>query len=86
MNLSAQDHQTFFTCEGDAGKNEYEIMQTAWRERNPVVRVKAARDALEVSADCATAYILVAEEDATSILEVEKILKTALKVAEANYR
>lgn len=24
MNLSAQDHQTFFTCEGDAGKAEYE--------------------------------------------------------------
>lgn len=24
MNLSAQDHQTFFTCEGDAGKKEYE--------------------------------------------------------------
>lgn len=24
MNLSAQDHQTFFTCEHDAGKQEYE--------------------------------------------------------------
>ena len=24
MNLSAQDHQTFFTCEYDAGKQEYE--------------------------------------------------------------
>lgn len=24
MNLSAQDHQTFFTCEADAGKLEYE--------------------------------------------------------------
>merc|ERR1719264_754430 len=38
MNLSAQDHQTFFTCEADAGKPEYEIMQTAWRERNPGAR------------------------------------------------
>lgn len=37
MNLSAQDHQTFFTCECDTGKAEYELMQTAWRERNPVV-------------------------------------------------
>lgn len=26
MNLSAQDHQTFFTCEGDAGKEEYQSM------------------------------------------------------------
>ena len=24
MNLSAQDHQTFFTCEADNGKPEYE--------------------------------------------------------------
>lgn len=86
MNLSAQDHQTFFTCEGDAGKAEYEIMQTAWRERNPVIRIKAAHNALELSQECAPAYILLAEEEATTILESEKILKTALKVAEINYR
>lgn len=105
MNLSAQDHQTFFTCEGkinssfssrivlnvsfvtgDAGKSEYEIMQTAWRERNPVVRIKAAHSALEMNPDCAPAYILLAEEEATTIIESEKILKNALKVAEANYR
>ena len=86
MNLSAQDHQTFFTCEGDTGKAEYEIMQTAWRERNPVVRIKAAHGALERNPDCAPAYILLAEEEATTILEAEKILKQALKVAENNYR
>ncbi|XP_074104559.1 protein ST7 homolog [Cotesia typhae] len=86
MNLSAQDHQTFFTCEADTGKAEYEIMQTAWRERNPVVRIKAAHSALEHNAECAPAYILLAEEEATTILEAEKILKQALKVAENNYR
>lgn len=86
MNLSAQDHQTFFTCEGDAGKAEYEIMQTAWRERNPLMRIKAAHSALERNADCAPAYILLAEEEATSIVEAEKILKQALKVAENNYK
>ncbi|KAL1505878.1 hypothetical protein ABEB36_005334 [Hypothenemus hampei] len=86
MNLSAQDHQTFFTCEADAGKAEYEIMQTAWRERNPQVRLKAAHNALEKNPDCATAYILLAEEEATTITEAEKILKQAYKVAEANYK
>ncbi|XP_014601789.1 PREDICTED: protein ST7 homolog [Polistes canadensis] len=86
MNLSAQDHQTFFTCEGDTGKDEYEIMQTAWRERNPVIRIKAAHSALESNPDCAPAYILLAEEEATTIIEAEKILKQALKVAESNYR
>lgn len=86
MNLSAQDHQTFFTCEADAGKSEYEIMQTAWRERNPIVRIKAAHNALEKNPECAPAYILLAEEEATTIIEVERILKQALKVAEVNYR
>ncbi|XP_050297345.1 protein ST7 homolog isoform X2 [Anthonomus grandis grandis] len=83
MNLSAQDHQTFFTCEADA---EYEIMQTAWRERNPQVRLKAAHNAIEKNSECATAYILLAEEEATTITEAEKILKQAYKVAESNYK
>lgn len=61
-------------------------MQTAWRERNPVVRIKNAHEALEASSECAPAYILLAEEEATTIIEAEKILKTALKVAEINYR
>lgn len=86
MNLSAQDHQTFFTCEADAGKAEYELMQTAWRERNPMVRIKAAHDALKINVECAPAYILLAEEEAVTILDSEKILKQALRVAELNYR
>lgn len=49
MNLSAQDHQTFFTCESDDGKPEYEIMQRAWRERNPSTRVSLANEALNKS-------------------------------------
>lgn len=87
MNLSAQDHQTFFTCEeGDQHKPEYEMMQMAWRERNPVVRIKTAHHALEMSADCATAYILLAEEEATTIEEAEQLLRTALKIAEVNFK
>lgn len=31
MNLSAQDHQTFFTCEADAGKPEYECKSIFYR-------------------------------------------------------
>ncbi len=61
-------------------------MQTAWRERNPLVRIKAAHNALEISAECAPAYLLLAEEEATTIVEAEKILKNALKIAEANYK
>jgi hypothetical protein len=46
MNLSAQDHQTFFTCDSDEGKADYEIMQRAWRERNPTTRINLANEAL----------------------------------------
>jgi len=87
MNLSAQDHQTFFTCaEGDEGREEYEIMQRAWRERSPQSRIKLAKEAIEKNQECATAMLLLSEEDCTTILEVEKLLKTALKSAEAAYR
>lgn len=46
MNLSAQDHQTFFACEVDEGKPDYEIMQRAWRERNQTSRIALANEAL----------------------------------------
>jgi hypothetical protein len=46
MNLSAQDHQTFFTCDSDEGKPDYEIMQRAWRERNQSLRLSLAHEAL----------------------------------------
>ena len=82
MNLSAQDHQIFFTCESDVGKAEYELMQTAWRERNPSLRIKAAKSALEKNPECALAYILIAEEEAVTIIEVERILKQALRVSQ----
>lgn len=86
MNLSAQDHQTFFTCEADAGKPEYEIMQTAWRERNPSARIKAAKEAIGLNIECATAYILLAEEEALDIQEAEVKFRDAFKIAETNYR
>lgn len=71
MNLSAQDHQTFFNCELDAGKADFEMMQTAWRERNPVARIKTAHKAIEINPENACAYILLAEEEATTIGEYQ---------------
>ena len=37
-------------------------MQTAWRERNPPARIKAAKEAITLNPECATAYILLAED------------------------
>ncbi|KAK1888367.1 Suppressor of tumorigenicity 7 protein like [Dissostichus eleginoides] len=56
MNLSAQDHQTFFTCDSDHLR----------------------------PADAA--FILLAEEEATTIMEAERLFKQALKAGEGCYR
>ncbi|XP_069620949.1 suppressor of tumorigenicity 7 protein isoform X3 [Ranitomeya imitator] len=85
MNLSAQDHQTFFTCDTDHVRPADAIMQKAWRERNPQARISAAHEALELN-ECATAFILLAEEEATTIVEAEKLFKQALKAGEGCYR
>ncbi|XP_060087210.1 suppressor of tumorigenicity 7 protein-like [Heteronotia binoei] len=86
MNLSAQDHQTFFTCETDSLRPSDAVMQKAWRERNPQARIKAAYQALELNNECATAYVLLAEEEATTIVDAEKYFKQALKAGENVYR
>ncbi|OCT94664.1 suppressor of tumorigenicity 7 protein homolog isoform X1 [Xenopus laevis] len=86
MNLSAQDHQTFFTCDTDSLRPSDAVMQKAWRERSPQARIKAAYQALNVYNDCATAYILLAEEEATTISDAENFFQQALKAGESAYR
>ncbi|XP_072540777.1 suppressor of tumorigenicity 7 protein-like isoform X2 [Salminus brasiliensis] len=81
MNLSAQDHQTFFTCDTQQLKPEDTVMQKAWRERNPQTRIRAAYQAIELNHECAAAYVLLAEEEATTIIEAERLFKQALKFA-----
>ncbi|XP_072038764.1 suppressor of tumorigenicity 7 protein homolog isoform X1 [Amphiura filiformis] len=86
MNQSAQDHQTLFTCDSDSTRPADEIMLRAWRERNPQNRIKAAHEALEKGTDCATALILLAEEESTTIVEAEKLFRQALKIADTNFK
>ena len=69
-----------------AGKPEYELMQTAWRERNPEARIKAAKEAIGLNPECATAYILLAEEEAGDISEADTKLREAYRIAETNHR
>ncbi|KAH9410190.1 Suppressor of tumorigenicity 7 protein [Tyrophagus putrescentiae] len=69
-----------------AGGGGGNVMTTAWRERDPEARIKSAKEALAKNADCAPAYILLADEEAKTITEAERILRNGLKVAEATYR
>uniref|UniRef100_A0A3Q2VGJ7 Suppression of tumorigenicity 7 like n=1 Tax=Haplochromis burtoni TaxID=8153 RepID=A0A3Q2VGJ7_HAPBU len=80
MNLSAQDHQTFFTGETQQLRPEDAVMQKAWRERNPQARIRAAYQAIEINHQCAAAYVLLAEEEATTITEAERLFKKALSI------
>uniref|UniRef100_A0A8C9TRR3 Suppression of tumorigenicity 7 like n=1 Tax=Scleropages formosus TaxID=113540 RepID=A0A8C9TRR3_SCLFO len=83
MNLSAQDHQTFFSCDTQQQlRPEDAVMQKAWRERNPQSRIKAAYQAIELNSECASAYVLLAEEEATTIAEAERLFKQALRNGE----
>ena len=68
------------------GKPEYELMQTAWRERSPEARIKAAKEAIALNPECATGYILLADEEAKDILEAESKFREAYRIAETNHR
>ncbi|XP_061688210.1 suppressor of tumorigenicity 7 protein-like isoform X2 [Syngnathoides biaculeatus] len=80
MNLSAQDHQTFFIGDTQQLRPEDSVMQKAWRERNPQARIRAAYQAIELNHECAAAYVLLAEEEATTITEAERLFKKALTI------
>uniref|UniRef100_A0A8C9TBX9 Suppression of tumorigenicity 7 n=1 Tax=Scleropages formosus TaxID=113540 RepID=A0A8C9TBX9_SCLFO len=79
MNLSAQDHQTFFTCDSDH-------LRPADASENPLECIRVAFENIGMPEICATAYILLAEEEATTIVEAEKLFKQALKAGEVCYR
>uniref|UniRef100_A0A8C8HJ38 Suppressor of tumorigenicity 7 protein-like n=1 Tax=Oncorhynchus tshawytscha TaxID=74940 RepID=A0A8C8HJ38_ONCTS len=97
MNLSAQDHQTFFTGDTQQLKTEDTVMQKAWRERNPQARIRAAYQfrlrfedlapsVFPVVFRCAAAYVLLAEEEATTITEAERLFKQALRSGKREQR
>jgi tetratricopeptide (TPR) repeat protein len=44
-----------------------ELMYQAWEERNPARRIILAHESLEISPDCADAYVLLAEEEADTL-------------------
>jgi tetratricopeptide (TPR) repeat protein len=44
-----------------------ELMYQAWEEPNPARRIILAHDALNISPDCADAYVLLAEEEADTL-------------------
>lgn len=58
-----------------------DLMYSAWDERSRARRVALARKALDISADCADAYVLLAEEAATAA-EAEALYAAGCKAGE----
>jgi len=86
ISLSEKDHLSFFTCSMDQtnGRPGDLKMLQAWKEKNPVDRIRLAHEALSESNNaCATAFVMLGEEEATTIEEAESLFKQALKASEA---
>ncbi len=88
VSLTAIGFLSFLTFEGMRLEHDSDedVMVLAWSKSNRRHRIDLARTALEVNPQCASAMILLAEEEAPSILEVEEQMKLAQKAAELAYR
>jgi len=56
-----------------------ELIYQAWEEDNPAKRIILAHQALQISPDCADAYILIAEEEASSLKEALEYYKEGVE-------
>jgi tetratricopeptide (TPR) repeat protein len=59
-----------------------DIIYDAWEVTDPKRRVALARKALEISPDCADAYVLLAEEAASSLTEAVNLYRQGVDVGE----
>ncbi len=85
VTLTSLELRSFFTFDGvtlESGTSEQQLINGVWREPNRTKRIKIAHEALLINPSCPLALIVLAEEEANSILEVEEQLKIALKSAE----
>ncbi len=83
MSLTTSDLQNIFCYEYRMDTSEDEItMLDAWKEEDLEKRIVLARKALSVNPHNPGALIILAEEEALTILEVEEQLRAAVKSAE----
>jgi tetratricopeptide (TPR) repeat protein len=59
-----------------------DVMYRAWESSNRTQRIKLARQALDISRDCADAYVLLAEEDAKTAAEARALYEEGVRAGE----
>lgn len=85
VTLTSMELRSFFTYDGptlESGATDQQMINGVWREPDRMKRIEIAHKALSINPSCPLALIVLAEEETSSILEVEERLKIALKSAE----
>ncbi|RLB49336.1 MAG: hypothetical protein DRJ42_21200 [Deltaproteobacteria bacterium] len=82
MEAGLRDLFGFGSQESNADSEAQDLMYQAFEEDDAAKRIGLARQALEVSPDCADAYCLLAQEDAPSIEEAIKLLQEGVAAGE----
>ena len=59
-----------------------ELIYQAWESDDPVERIELAEQALEVSADCADAWVLLAEESAVNLAQAMEYYQNGVEAGE----
>ncbi|MBN2385484.1 MAG: hypothetical protein JXB85_00585 [Anaerolineales bacterium] len=59
-----------------------ELMYQTWNEYNPARRIVMAHQALSISPDCADAYVLLAEEEADTLLRAAELYRQGMQAGE----
>ena len=67
-------HKNFVIAEG--------IIDYAWKQKNYKNKAKYAKEALEIYADCADAYIILSKDSSLNNLQKKALLEKAVKAAE----
>lgn len=86
VSMTLLELRSFFTYDGptlEVGAPEPLLMNSLWKESDRVRRIEIAHEVLSINPNFAMALIIIAEEEASTILEVEELLKVALKSADA---
>ena len=85
LNLSLLESQMFFTNDGAKLEDDPAdlLISGVWKELDRGKRISMAHKALELNPHCASALLILAEEEAVTIVESEELLRQALKASEA---
>ena len=88
MSVTLQEYQTFFTNDGAKLEDDPGdlLMASVWKEPDRTQRVTMAHKVLEMNPQCAAALVLLAEEQAATIMESEELFRQALRASEVTYK